>query len=83
LKDRESMNEAGLDQFNTFAQCLSLALIVLPTCYYIYYRDRLKRERRIGFNGRWRIWYSLYLAVFVFALVPPLKFRGTDGERLP
>ena len=58
-----------VDQFNTFVQCLSLALIVLPICYFIYYRDRLKREG-IGFNGRWRIWYCLYLAMFVFTLVP-------------
>ena len=52
------MNDAGLDQFNTFVQCLSLALIVLPICYFIYYWDRLKRGR-IRFNGRWRIWYWL------------------------
>jgi hypothetical protein len=63
------MNEVGIDQVNTFVQCLSLALIVLPSCYFIYYWDRLKPER-VGFNGRWGIWYSLYLAVFVFALVP-------------
>ena len=62
------MNDT-VDQFTTFVQCLSLALIVLPICYFIYRRDRLKREG-IGFNGRWRIWYCLYLAVFVFALVP-------------
>jgi hypothetical protein len=63
------VNDTSLDHFTTFVQCLSLAMIVLPTCYFIYYRDRLKREG-IGFNGRWRFWYCLYLAVFVFALVP-------------
>ena len=69
------MNDTGLDQLTTFVQCLSLALIVLPICYFIYYWDRLKRER-IGFNGRWRIWYWLYLAVFVFALVPTSSRQG-------
>jgi hypothetical protein len=28
------------------------------------------RRAGAGFNGRWRVWYWLYLAVFVFALVP-------------
>jgi len=69
------MNDSGLDQLTTFVQCLSLALIVLPTCYFIYYWDRLKRGR-IRFNGRWRIWYWLYLAVFVFALVPTSSRQG-------
>ena len=61
------MTEATLNHVVAFIQSVCLVLIVGPICFFILYRDSMRKH--VASNGRWRYWYAAYAAPVILLLL--------------